>query len=123
MEHKSPFTPAGVDQRIAHIYAQDDASVEQEALAVETDLFAWMQDNFLLDPSQVAYMLSLGEGFAQSVGQQLAFSFRHRLAVTMTKGDVQQRGYKFIRPKQEVTTTYAPDQEPTISGGLHFYIS
>lgn len=123
MKQKFPFTPAGVDDRMNTLYAQDDASVELEAQAVESDLFGWTESNFELSSTQVDYMHSLGEIFADDTGAQLAFCFRHRFPVTMTKGEVEARGYKFIRPTQQVATTYAPDREPVLEGSLEVYIS
>lgn len=123
MRQKFPFTPTGVDDKMNALYAQSDVAIEAEAVAVETDCNGWMQDNFDLAPIQVDYMESLGETFSTETGQSLAHAFRNRLPVTMTKGDINTRSYKFIREEHMNTATYAPDEEPVYVESLNYYIS
>lgn len=123
MKQKFDFTPAGVAQKMDQLYAQSPTAIEAEAVAVETDCNAWMESNFDLSQTQVDYMVSLGSTFSSETGDSLAHAFRNRLPVTMTKGDISIRSYKFIRKEHQEAATYAPDEEPEYTECLYFYIS
>jgi len=123
MKQKFPFTPEGVDDMLSTLYAEDDAVIETEAVAVEQNFNPWMEDNFELTSEQVDYMNSLGPIFSEQTGLHLAHAFRHRLPVTLTKGDISSRSYKFIREEQRKTATYAPAEAPIYAESLDFYIS
>lgn len=123
MKEKFPLTPSGVDDKMEKMYAGDDASVEAEATAVETDPRQWILDSFVLEPRQVEYMDSLGSVFLADMGAALAYNFRHRYPVRLIRGDRQARSYKFIRKDQQDSVTYAPDQDPVEEGSLEIYIS
>lgn len=120
---KYPFDPPGVDQKITDLYAKPSAQIEAEAVAVSTNFTGWMTDNFGLTGGQIGYMQSLGEDFATENGNDLAFAFRNRLAVTLTKGDSSARTSKFIRKEQNVTTVSEPEKETTVSGEINYFIS
>ncbi|WP_324760533.1 hypothetical protein [Sphingobacterium thalpophilum] len=120
---KYPLTSAGVDGKISDLYGQSDTQIESEAIAVESDLYSWMSSNFELRPEQVSYMYALGSEFAVQNGRVLAYCFRHRLGVTLTKGDLALRSSKFIRREENVEVTSQPDQEDQISGGVDYFIS
>ena len=123
MERKYPFTSLGLDELTADLYVQDDAYVEAEATKVEQNFFNWMESVFDLAPSQVDYMYSLGPAFAEETGSKVAFNFRQRYPVTMTKGEASTRSIKYIREEAQRTATYVPNEETKHEGGLHFYIS
>jgi len=123
MKQKFPFTPVGVNEKVSSLYAEDNAIVEAEAFAVEQNLNLWMEDNFILTSEQLDYMDSLGPVFSEQTGEHLAYAFRHRLPVTLTKGDINSRSYKFIREEQRKSATYTPAVEPIYAESLDYYIS
>ncbi|PRD44986.1 hypothetical protein [Sphingobacterium haloxyli] len=120
---KYPFTPAGVDEKVNDLYAQSSSTIEAEAVAVSSNFFGWTSDNFDLTSDQINYMESLGPAFATENGDDLAFAFRNRLGVTMTKGDVSIRTSKFIRKEKKVSTVSEPTQEEVISGEISYFVS
>lgn len=117
------FDTQGVDAKMNDLYAKTDAAVEAEAVSVSSDFFAWIILNFYLTEEQIIYMKSLGSAFAESNGNDLAFAFRNRLDVTLTKGDISARTIKFIRKEQNVTTVSEPEQASDVAGSIDYYIS
>lgn len=120
---KYPFTPQGVDDKIADLYNSAPPEIEAEAVAVSGDFCGWVTNNFDLSGEQITYMQSLGEAFATENGNDLAFAFRNRLAVTLTKGDISIRTSKFIRKEKNVATVSEPQEETTVSGEINYFIS
>lgn len=120
---KYPFTPAGVDEKMEDLYAQSSSIIEAEAVAVSSNFFNWISHNFDLTGEQINYMESLGSTFATENGDDLAFAFRNRLVVTMTKGEVSIRTSKFIRKEKNVSTVSEPEQEEEISGEINYFVS
>ncbi|MBE8722693.1 hypothetical protein [Sphingobacterium pedocola] len=117
------FDTQGVDAKMKDLYAKPDAAIEAEAVSVSSDFVAWIVLNFYLTEEQVIYLKSLGPAFAESNGNDLAFAFRNRLDVTLTKGDISARTIKFIRKEQNVTTVSEPEQASDIAGSIDYYIS
>lgn len=120
---KYPLTSGGVDEKIYDLYHEDDSKVELEADYVETNFFDWVNNSFELTEAQLTYMYSLGIEFAIQNGSILAYCFRHRLAVTLIKGDIALRSSKFIRREENVEVTSQPGQEDVVSGGVEYFIS
>lgn len=120
---KYPLTSTGVDQKIYDLYQKDDSQIELEADYVEINFFDWIISTFILTEDQIVYLYSLGLEFALNNGRVLAYCFRHRLEVTLTKGDITQRSSKFIRREENVEVTAQPGQDDLVSGGVNYFIS
>ncbi|WP_312788933.1 hypothetical protein [Sphingobacterium sp.] len=120
---KYPFTSIGVDDKIYDLYQEENDQVELEANYVEVNFFDWVISTFTLTEDQIAYLYSLGLEFALKNGQVLAYCFRHRLTVTLTKGDTALRSSKFIRREENVEATSQPGQDDLITGGVNYFIS
>ena len=71
-----------------------------EADYVEVNFFDWIINTFTLREDPIVYLYSLGLEFALVNGRMLAYCFRHRLAVTLTKGNIALRSLKFIRREE-----------------------
>ncbi|GGH14614.1 hypothetical protein FAZ19_07325 [Sphingobacterium alkalisoli] len=117
------FDTLGVSAKMNDLYAGTEAEIEAEAVSVSSDFFAWLIFNFYLTKEQIAYMESLGTAFAESNGNDLAFAFRNRLDVRLTKGEISMRTEKFIRKEQNVTSVSLPGQESDVAGSIDYYIS
>ncbi|RKE46850.1 hypothetical protein [Sphingobacterium detergens] len=123
LKRKYPLTSGGVETKIYRLYRKDDNRVFREADYVENDFFGWLENNFELTESQATYMYSLGIEFAIQNGSVLAYCFRHRLSVTLVKGDKALRSSKFIRREENVEVTAQPGQDDLVSGGVNYFIS
>ncbi|RZF60245.1 hypothetical protein [Sphingobacterium corticibacterium] len=122
-EKKYPFTPIGVGEKITDLYISPLPEIEAEAVAVSSNFCGWLTNNFDLSAEQISYLQSLGEDFATENGNDLAFAFRNRLAVTLTKGDISVRTSKFIRKEKSVSTVSEPEKETVVSGDINYFIS
>lgn len=120
---KYPLTSIGVDEKVYDLYHQEDNQVELEADYVEINFFDWTINTFTLREDQIIYLYSLGLEFAQVNGRMLAYCFRHRLAVTLTKGDSSLRSSKFIRREENLSATSEPGQDDVVAGGVNYFIS
>ncbi|WP_313185632.1 hypothetical protein [Sphingobacterium siyangense] len=120
---KYPLTSSGVDEKMYDLYQKDDSQVELEADYVEVNFFDWIINTFILTEDQIIYLHSLGLEFALKNGQVLAYCFRHRLEVTLAKGDLAQRSSKFIRREESVSVTSEPGQDDVVAGGVNYFIS
>lgn len=120
---KYPLTSSGVDEKMYDLYQKDDSQVELEADYVKVNFFDWIINTFILTEDQIIYLYSLRLEFALRNGQVLAYCFRHRLEVTLTKGDLAQRSSKFIRREENVSATSEPGQDDVVSGGVNYFIS
>lgn len=123
MSTKTPFTSTDVNKKMDEIRRADDATVEREAHAVETDFNKWLLHNFELADSQIDYLLSLGSDFSKSTGANIGQAFRKRNPVTMEKGEMQSRSIKFVREEQVQRTTYVPGTIASEEEALNYFIS
>jgi predicted alpha/beta hydrolase len=78
-----PFTPLGVQDMQAALYALTDTQLELVAQLIETDFGAWVTNTFQLDPSQLLYLDGMNATFLQSLGQRTALAVRHRLPLVV----------------------------------------
>lgn len=120
---KYEFTPEGVAEKMYDLYNASAIEIELEATYVEDEFHDWMNYNFELTEDQLVYMISLGLEFAVQNGGLLAYCFRNRLQVTLSKGAISQRSSKFIRREESVEVTSQPGQEDIVSGGVEYFIS
>lgn len=81
---KVPFTSAGAATKIQELYALSDAALLTQANLIRSAFRAWINDNFILDASQQAYLAGLDSLFVAYISQQLGMGVQHRLPVTLT---------------------------------------
>lgn len=79
----SPFTPAGVQDKLNEIYALPDPQLALESYAIKLDFRKWMKDNFVLSPDQVIFLDNMNNSAIDYYGEQCSLCFSHRLAITL----------------------------------------
>jgi len=79
----SQFTPEGVANKLEFLYNLPDTLLFIEADFIELDFKSWMENNFILDPSQKAYLNGIAEEAINYYGSQCALCFRHRLDIIL----------------------------------------
>lgn len=52
----SPFTAAGVQEKLNEIYALPDPQLALESYAIKLDFRKWIKDNFVLSADQVVFL-------------------------------------------------------------------
>src|SRR5690606_5810465 len=78
-----PFTPEGVQSKLAQLYALSDELLSIEANEIELDFVEWMKDNFDLSTDQQDFLDNINEDAINYYGSQCALCFRHRLDIIL----------------------------------------
>jgi len=73
---KQPFTPDGVQAKVAELYALPDNELFDHADDVRNNFKGWMNANFDLSADQQAYMNTLNEDWIDLASCQLKISFK-----------------------------------------------
>lgn len=116
MPTKQPFTEAGVNLKIAELYALSDIALAAEAQLLKDDFIGWMDDNFNLTTEQLSYLDSMNADAREYLADRLSFSLVHRLDIVFTKEDPTTTGYvkwTDTRDKTQTRTNAAGDFEVT----------
>lgn len=67
-----PFDETGVQGKLGQLYALDDDDLLSEAKSIVEDLKGWVSSNFILTAQQSAFVNSLTDSVAFSIGAFLA---------------------------------------------------
>ncbi|MEC3880217.1 hypothetical protein [Parapedobacter sp. 10938] len=78
-----PFTPVGVANKMADLYALSDPALLIEADAIRADFRDWVSTNFILDATQQTRLADLNDKWVQIAACQLGFAVENRLPVTL----------------------------------------
>lgn len=80
---KQAFTPAGVLQKTADLYALPQPDLDIEAGLARADLRLWTKDNFTLSISQEAWLDSIDNRFINYLAFQVGFALENRLDIIL----------------------------------------
>lgn len=105
---KQPFTPQGVEQKTAELYALSDSQLKTQADLVRANLRTWVKDNFILNAGQVAYLDSMDNDWIIYTGNECGFAMVHRLAIILVNLDPPSAS-KLIRTKPGYVMAGSPD--------------
>lgn len=112
---KVPFTPAGVQQKLATLYAKSDQELNVEANAFHQDFKLWVAQNFDLNENQLAYLNSLDERFVSQAAARGSYFMAHRLPIGLNKmnastvsSDGKDRG-KLLNLNESSNSNFTPE--------------
>ena len=86
---KVPFTPEGVSDLLSQIYALPDPQVQQEAAACAANFRLWMQNNFILEDSQLAFLTQIDDQFIATAASEMQYFISGRLPISLIKEEHQ----------------------------------
>lgn len=115
-----PFTPQGVQDKQAELYALPDSTLLTQANLVRTQFRQWVKDNFTLNTEQSAYLDSINEGWIRLASCQAGFAIESRLPIALIKPPVSGAS-KLIRTNGNLEATHGPGG-PGKGGTLTFEI-
>lgn len=124
---KFPFTPQGVQDMQAALYALPNDQLHAMALSIRADFVAWLQDMFEFSPSQLEFIQNLNPFFLISAGDSTAMAAYNRLPITLTLIDKSDNRRstgtgKLIRKKNNTQESGDGDGEYEGEGDLEFEI-
>lgn len=121
---KQPFTPDGAAAKIAELYALPDPALLIQADLIRSDYRGWIEDNFLLDASQVTYLAGVDDVFIAYIAQQLGMAVQNRLDVTLeTPLASSARISKWLTSESTLSADYDGAGGVIATGALHFKIT
>ncbi|WP_277014286.1 hypothetical protein [Flavobacterium lindanitolerans] len=82
-----PFSPEGVQDLLAELYALPDPDLAIEANAISSDFKLWIADKFILSAGQLSYLNAISNGVTDYYGQQCSFCFGNRLEIILNYPD------------------------------------
>ncbi|WP_304064293.1 hypothetical protein [Pedobacter glucosidilyticus] len=113
---KVPLTSAGVQQKLAKLYAKSDQELNVEANAFHQDFKLWVAQNFHLNENQLAYLNSLDERFVSQAAARGSYFMAHRLPITLNKmeapalrSDGKDRG-KLLNLNESSNSNFMPEE-------------
>jgi hypothetical protein len=112
---KKPFTPIGLQDLLTELYALSDIALAMEAANLAADLRTWLQDKFILSPSQVLYILAVDNRQIAATANEAQYFIARRLPIVLIKDDpltnqVLADEGKFFELKKLSSHTYAPSE-------------
>jgi len=123
---KQPFTSDGVATKTAELYALSDSLLLIQANLIRSDYRDWIEDNFLLDASQISYLAGVDDGFITYIAQQLGMAVQNRLDVTLetpASGDPAVRISKWLSAESSISSKYDGLGVVTATGSLRFKVA
>ncbi|SDE87297.1 hypothetical protein SAMN05216464_110136 [Mucilaginibacter pineti] len=120
---KQLFTPAGVQAKVAELYALPDANLQREAGLMRADFRSWLNTNFSLDTKQAAYLAGMDIRFLQDAGELTASSASAKLGISLVAPNPPDVfSSKYITPGKRPTPKYDSGSGYSITGSLEFTI-
>jgi len=121
----SPFTPAGVEEKLKEMYALPDSQLSVEAVKIRNNFKKWMRDNFAFSANQANYLSNIDDIAADYFGQQCAFCFSNRLEISLSYPEPPQTlGYsKWTATSNDILVQADGNGQSTVSGGLVFSLT
>jgi len=118
---KQPFTPAGVKQKTAELYALSNLDLDTQSNLVITDFRQWMNNNFTLDSTQQTYLTNLDQGFVNTLARSVSNALNNRVPINLTKAEIPSGASKYIRSRDSITAVWNTNGA-TVSGELNIDI-
>ncbi|RYE00320.1 MAG: hypothetical protein EOP54_00625 [Sphingobacteriales bacterium] len=123
MPIKQPFTEDGVNNKIAALYALDNAALNTEADLLEAGFNAWMNANFTLTTQQETYLSDMSTDTISYLSERLSFCFRHRVEILFSKTDPTSSSYvKWSETKDKTKTRANASGTFEVSGSFELSI-
>ena len=120
---KQPFDPNGLQQLLAELYALPPAELTAQSQALMTDPKTWIQDHFLLDPTQQAFLDQLPVATLAFLGDQGSFAIANSLPITLIqKGNPEDEG-KLFTPKSSFQQSSDSQGRTQSSGEMTLLVS
>ena len=120
---KQNFTPAGVQAKVAELYALSDANLQTEENAMRSDFRSWLSTNFSLTADQAAYLAKMDIRFLQYAGQLTATAASGKLPISLTAPTPPDKSSsKLIRTGDAPTPKYDSGGGYSVTGSLQFII-
>lgn len=85
--NKYDFTPLGMQQLLAALYALDDSALAAEAAALANDFTGWCLQHFNLDTSQLAYLMGMSPQMQEQLAQRGSYYLSHRLPINLMQAN------------------------------------
>ena len=93
---KQSFTPTGLQQLLAQIYALSPVDIATQSQALMTDPKTWIQDHFLLNAHQQHFLDHLPVATLAFLGDQGSFAIANHLPITLIQqGNLEDEGKLF----------------------------
>lgn len=109
---KTPLTPQGLQELLTSLYQLPDEALQKEAATLASDLRTWLSNNFILSPSQDAYILSIDNRQIANTALAGQYFVSNRLPVYMEKEEQTEKAEsegKFFGLKTEKTSSFTPN--------------
>lgn len=114
---KFPFTPQGVQDMQAELYALPDDQLRAIAETIRTHFSGWVLDTFELDSGQQQFFGGLSPLFIRSSADSTSLAVANRLPIILVKPEVSLRTEKLIRKKNNLTDGSNGSGDYEASGG------
>lgn len=88
---KYPFTAEGFQALQKNLYELPQSALQLQADELRIDFRNWMISNFLLEPSQTAYLANLSEKTVAFAATATSYAVENRLPVILRKKDRPER--------------------------------
>jgi hypothetical protein len=120
---KQNFTPAGVQAKVAELYALPTATLQTEENSMRSDFRSWLIANFTLDTNQAAYLAKIDIRFLQYAGQLTATAASGKLPISLVAPTPPDKSSsKLIRTGNTPTPKYDSGGGYSVTGSLQFII-
>lgn len=84
---KVPFTPSGLGDLLSQIYALPNPQVQQEAAACAANFRLWMENNFILNESQLDFLEDIDDRFIAIAASEVQHFISSRLPISLIKAE------------------------------------
>jgi hypothetical protein len=120
---KQLFTPAGVQAKVAELYALPETNLQKEAGLIRTDFRSWLSANFSLSAKQSVYLSAMDIRFLEYAGQLTSSSVSARLDISLIAPNPPDIwSSKYIKPGKAPSPQYDSGGGYSITGSLEFTI-
>jgi hypothetical protein len=121
---KVPFTPAGILDKQAELYALDQLNLDNQAALILGQFVQWVKDNFTLTTSQSDYLDGIDGDFFDLLRTEISDTVSMREPITLVVGSSDTaRSSKFFRIRKCRKGTYSKDSANEVSSELELSIS
>ncbi|MCX2429896.1 hypothetical protein [Pedobacter sp. GR22-10] len=118
---KQAFTEDGVATKEAELYALSSTDLYTETSQIRTDFKTWFTNNFVLDGSQLSYLVGIDPKFITSVASEVADSIENQLPIKI-EFPLVTIGAKFLEKGNALLYTFEPNTGLRVSGQLQINI-